>query len=252
MNFLVSGEALEEATNQLRKLVDKIQLHLQKKARLVAPNRRSSDAEAAYLHRGQSPTHFVRRRVRRYPDQSRWMPMGYSTQMRSEPGYVMYAVPPLKAAKEHPQRISRPRPSRHIYQGAPSHFASTEYSLYEYDGESNGEFPAFDEAVDLTDENMGANDASEFVDATDPRELVHHPRRSLKRPLSTMRSDGPVPPPIYRQRVPFIYDYAYDEEDEEWVSDDEDMATGYRYPPPFRNMDIPVVRRRRRFDSTSS
>ncbi|KAK1942835.1 hypothetical protein P3T76_005472 [Phytophthora citrophthora] len=344
MNFLVSaqsGESLEEATKQLRKLVDKIQVHLQKKARvsrpmreeeyydaatarhskfsesegsgldaakqresipderwigemeegwgsppmqrvyytsggprvrreeprymevedvetdekreLVAPNRRSADAtEAAYLQRGQSPTHFVRRRVRRYPDQSRWMPMGYSTQMRNEPGYAMYAVPPLKVTKEQPQRISRPRPSRHIYQEAPSRFASTEYSLYEYDGESNGEFSAFDEAVDLTDENTGANDAPEFVGDTDPRELVRHPRRGLKRPLSTMRSDGPVPPPIYRQRMPYIYDYAYDEEDEEWMSDDEDMAIGYRYPPPFRNMDVPVVRRRRRFDSMSS
>ncbi|KAL3667624.1 hypothetical protein V7S43_007178 [Phytophthora oleae] len=344
MNFLVSAqssESLEEATKQLRKLVDKVQVHLQKKARvsrpvraeeyydaavtrhtklsepdtaglgatkqreaipderwademeegwgsppmqrvyyasggprvrreqpryvevtdveanekreLLMPGRRTADAtEAAYMQRGQSPTHFVRRRVRRYPDQSRWMPMSYTTHMRNEPGYAMYAVPPPQAAKEQVQRISRPRQPRHIYQEAPNRFAPTEYGPYEYDGESNAEFPVYDEAVDLTDENAGANDAPEFVDATDPHEPVRHPRRSLKRPLNTMRSDGTLPPPIYRQRMPYIYDYAYDEEDEEWRSDDEDMAVGYRYPPPYRNMDVPIVRRRRRFDSTSS
>ncbi|EGZ18290.1 hypothetical protein PHYSODRAFT_440479, partial [Phytophthora sojae] len=256
MNFLVSAgssEALEDATRQLRTLVDRVQTHLQKKAR-ARPAVDAAGAEAAYAQRNEPPTHFVaRRRVRRYPDHARWAPRSYPTQMR-EAGYPMYAVP-SPHGKEQGQQISRTRP-RHIYQGAaPNHFAQAEYSPYEYgdEGEENGEdFAAYDEAVDLTNENAGANDSSEFVDVPRQHQPVHQPRRSLKRPLSTMRSEGPPPPTIYRQRMPYIYDYVYDDEDDEWMTDDEEMAIAYGYPPQYRHVEIPVVRRRRRFDSVSS
>ncbi|GMF46292.1 unnamed protein product [Phytophthora fragariaefolia] len=65
-----------------------------------------------------------------------------------------------------------------------------------------------------------------------------------------MRSEAQPPPLIYRQRVPYIYDYAY-EEDDEWMSDEEEMAVAYGYPPQYR-MEVPVMRRRRRVDSVSS
>ncbi|KAG3014953.1 hypothetical protein PC119_g11955 [Phytophthora cactorum] len=213
----------------------------------------SAGPEASYLQqRGQSPSHFVaRRRVRRYPDQSRWMPRSYHAQMQ-EAGYAMYAVASPQGGQEQAQRVPRNRQPRHIYQGAPNHFAQSEYSQYEYDdpdAQNDAGFP--DETADLTNENAGTNEPPEFVDVPDLHQPVHraHPRRTLKRPLSNVRSDGPPPPPIYRQRMPYIYDYAYDEEDDEWMTEDEEMAAGYGYPPQFRPMEIPVVRRRRRFDS---
>ncbi|KAG4236740.1 hypothetical protein PC116_g15192 [Phytophthora cactorum] len=216
----------------------------------------SAGPEASYLQqRGQSPSHFVaRRRVRRYPDQSRWMPRSYHAQMQ-EAGYAMYAVASPQGGQEQAQRVPRNRQPRHIYQGAPNHFAQSEYSQYEYDdpdAQNDAGFP--DETADLTNENAGTNEPPEFVDVPDLHQPVHraHPRRTLKRPLSNVRSDGPPPPPIYRQRMPYIYDYAYDEEDDEWMTEDEEMAAGYGYPPQFRPMEIPVVRRRRRFDSVSS
>ncbi|KAG3152601.1 hypothetical protein PI126_g10436 [Phytophthora idaei] len=213
----------------------------------------SAGPEASYLQqRGQSPSHFVaRRRVRRYPDQSRWMPRRYRAQMQ-EAGYAMYAVASPQGGQEQAQRVPRNRQPRHIYQGAPNHFAQSEYSQYEYDdpdAQNDAGFP--DETADLTNENAGTNEPPEFVDVPDLHQPVHraHPRRTLKRPLSNVRSDGPPPPPIYRQRMPYIHDYAYDEEDDEWMTEDEEMAAGYGYPPQFRPMEIPVVRRRRRFDS---
>ncbi|KAE9020725.1 hypothetical protein PF010_g5590 [Phytophthora fragariae] len=357
MNFLVSAassEALEDATRQLRTLVDRVQTHLQKKARASTPTRvgaaarvqvqvddarqfydqvdagrarrPSADAaaskreaipderwtemdvemgeedewsmqrvyygprrrrerpryrdvtdvdadeksefvmpprrpvvdaaaaEAAYAPRNEPPTHFVaRRRVRRYPDHARWAPRNYPAQMR-ETAYPMYAVP-SPHGQEQGQRLARSRP-RHIYQAASNHFAQAEYSPYDYgeEGEdSEADFVSYTEAVDLTNENAGANDSSEFADVPKQHQPVHQPRRSLKRPLGKMRSEGPPPPPpIYRQRMPYIYDYVYDDEDDEWMTDDEEMAVAYGYPPPYRHVEFPVVRRRRRFDSVSS
>lgn len=31
--------------------------------------------------------------------------------------------------------------------------------------------------------------------------------------------------------MPYIYDYVYDDEDDEWMTDDEEMAIAYGYPP---------------------
>ncbi|KAG7388261.1 hypothetical protein PHYPSEUDO_012919 [Phytophthora pseudosyringae] len=354
MNFLVqagSSETLEEATRQLRTLVDRVQVHLQKKARVSRPARGREDVEVddrrtqyyealdsgrgrrgrmsprlsgaddaaldaaskretvpderwtaagveeseeawdvppmqrvyyapggprvrrerpRYMEvtdveadekneflqqRGQSPSHFVaRRRVRRYPDQARWIPRNYPAPVR-EDAYAMYAVASPRVGNEQAQRILRNRQPRHLYQEAPNHFAQSEYSPYEFEAsgdEIDAEFSAYNEAVDLTNENAGANTPPEFGDVPDQHQPVHrsHPRRSLKRSLSKMRNDGPPPPPIYRQRRPYIYDYAY--EDDEWMSEDEEMASAYGYPPQFRPVEIPVVRRRRRFDSVSS
>ncbi|KAF1772922.1 hypothetical protein GQ600_22689 [Phytophthora cactorum] len=319
MNFLVSAgssEMLEDATRQLRKLVDRVQVHLQTKARSRPRGREETEVDDMRQHsyeaggrrgmmrpgsqklrlvangepeegwdvpmqrvyyaprvrrerpiymevtdvdadeksglqeiqldlsfvlqqRGQSPSHFVARRRKLH------------AQMQ-EAGYAMYAVASPQGGQEQAQRVPRNRQPRHIYQGAPNHFAQSEYSQYEYDdpdAQNDAGFP--DETADLTNENAGTNEPPEFVDVPDLHQPVHraHPRRTLKRPLSNVRSDGPPPPPIYRQRMPYIYDYAYDEEDDEWMTEDEEMAAGYGYPPQFRPMEIPVVRRRRRFDS---
>ncbi|GMF18713.1 unnamed protein product [Phytophthora lilii] len=223
------------------------------KTDFAGPTRRpaaEAGAEGPYIQRSEPPTHFVaRRRVRRYPD-ARWR--NYPPPVRSDAAYAMYSVASPQAG-EQTQRMSRPRPQRHIY--PPSHFAQAEYSPYDYDeagDENSADFPAYDEAVDLTDENAGANDAPDFENVPDPHQPVHRPRRNLKRPLSKVRSDGPPPPPIYRQRPPYIYDYAYEEEDDEWVTEDEEMAAAYGYPPQYRHVEIPIVRRRRRFNSVSS
>ncbi|KAG6617262.1 uncharacterized protein IUM83_02553 [Phytophthora cinnamomi] len=256
MDFLVSGEALEDATRQLRALVDRVQTHLQKKAtpprgrerqealadaaasrraavpderwtqrdeeqpdwpmqrlyygprgrrerprfrdveadeksEFVMPARRpAGDAAAADAAWSEPPPpHFVaRRRVRRYPDHARWHgPRAYAAQRR-DAGYPMYAAPSPQG-KEQGQRIARTRP-RHIYQGPPSHFAQPEYSQYEFGDEAQeneGDFAPYDEAVELTNENAGANDTPDFVDVPKQHQPIHPPRRSLKRPLSNMR-----------------------------------------------------------------
>uniref|UniRef100_H3GP39 Uncharacterized protein n=1 Tax=Phytophthora ramorum TaxID=164328 RepID=H3GP39_PHYRM len=317
MNFLMSAassERLEDATRQLRTLVERLQVHLQKKPRIArtevddvrfyepgrrgrtspsakreaAPEDRWTDedawaqrmyfggqrgrryvdvdadekiefgrsgrpaeavaADAAYRQRSDPPAHFVaRRRVRRYPEHPRWTPRNYPAHPRGEVGYAMYAA---DAGNEQTQRISRPR-ARHIYQGPSSHFTQTEFSPYEYDDgdENDAEFDGYDGAVDLTSENAGANNQAEFVDVPEQHQPVHHPRRSLKRPLGKMRSDGPPPPPIYRQRMPYIYDYTYEDEDDEWMTEDEEMAVAYGYQPQYRHMEVPVVHRRRRLNS---
>ncbi|ETM02017.1 hypothetical protein L917_01446 [Phytophthora nicotianae] len=229
-------------------------LEADEKTEFVMTGRRTAEnsagSEAPYLQRGQSPHHFVtRRRMRRYPDQSRWMRRSYHAQMQ-EAGYAIYAVAPPQGGNEQTQRIRQPR---HIYQGAANRLAHPEYSQ-SYNGpdsENNAAFP--DETADLTNENAGANESLEFVDVPELHQPVHrtHPRRSLKRPISKMRSEEPPPPPIYRQRMPYIYDYEYDEDDE-WMTEDEEMAVAYGYPQQFRPVEIPVVHRRRRFDSVSS
>ncbi|KAF4046170.1 hypothetical protein GN244_ATG01396 [Phytophthora infestans] len=246
------------ARRERPRYIEVTDMEADEKSEFVLPGRRpAADSvvpEASYGQRGQSPSHFVRRRVRRYPDQSRWMPRSYPAQMR-DAGYAMYAAASPQGGNEQTQRIPRNRQPRHIYQGAPNNFAQSEYNLYEYDDQRVGhevEYP--DEAVDLTSENAGAHGSLEFVDVPDRHQQVHrtHPRRSLKRPLSKLRNDGPPPPPIYRQRMPYIYDCTYDDEEDEWMTEDEEMAVAYGYPPQFRPMEIPVVRRRRRFDSVSS
>ncbi|POM76023.1 Hypothetical protein PHPALM_6781, partial [Phytophthora palmivora] len=67
-----------------------------------------------------------------------------------------------------------------------------------------------------------------------------------------MRNDGPLPPPIYRQRMPYIYDYSYEDDDDEWMSEDDELSVAYGCPPQFHPVEIPIVRRRRRFDSVNS
>jgi hypothetical protein len=209
---------------------------------------RRGPGEAEYTQRAQSPVHFVaRRRVRRYAEQPRWTTRSYP----AEADYAMFSP----QAGEQAQRVAQPRQPRRVFSGAPpSRFAQADYGVYEFedDGdEHGGEFRDYDEAADLTNENAGANEVAEFAEQHRPVQQTQ-PRRSLKRPRTSMRSDGPPPPPIYRQRMPYIYDYAYDDGDEEWMADDEEMAVAYGYPAQYRHPKVPIVRPRRRFDSVGS
>ncbi|POM58042.1 Hypothetical protein PHPALM_37364 [Phytophthora palmivora] len=258
MNFLVSAgsiETLEEATRQLRKLVERVQVYLQKKKNEFALNQGRVDAagtDSVYLQqRGQSPSHFVaRRRVRRYPDPSRWMSRSYPG--HGEAGYAMYTVTSPQGGSEQPQRI-RARQPLHIYQGTLNRFPRS-FEFDDSDDMHDAEFPEYAETADLTNENAGTSQLPQFVDVQGQHLPVHraHPRRSHKRPLSKMRNDGPLPPPIYRQRMPYIYDYSYEDEDDEWMSEDDELSVAYGCPPQFHPVEIPIVRRRRRFDSVNS
>ncbi|KAI9980913.1 hypothetical protein PInf_010258 [Phytophthora infestans] len=250
MNFLVSAgsnDTLEDATRQLRTLVYNVQTHLQTKAR-SRPRAREEmeyyeEEDTSRGRRGRmSPrisgadvTEAAMASKRDAIPDERWA--NGSAGMEPESGWDMapmqrvYYAP--RARRERPRYIEVTDIGKE----------RSEYNLYEYDDQRVGhevEYP--DEAVDLTSENAGAHGSLEFVDVPDRHQQVHrtHPRRSLKRPLSKLRNDGPPPPPIYRQRMPYIYDCTYDDEEDEWMTEDEEMAVAYGYPPQFRPMEIPV------------
>ncbi|CAH0474318.1 unnamed protein product [Peronospora belbahrii] len=144
--------------------------------------------------------------------------------------------------------------SRHIYPGAQKRVAQTDDSLNDYDEprhENDAGYFAYGETADLTDENAGPNEGLDFADEY---HSVHRPysRRTYKRPLSNMRSDRPPPPAFYRHRMPYIYDYMYDDEDNEWMTEDEEEDVVHGHPLQYFPVEVPVVRQRRRFDSTNA
>ncbi|RLN94142.1 hypothetical protein BBJ28_00008328 [Nothophytophthora sp. Chile5] len=231
----------------------------------VAPRRvvvDSTGAEFMYLQqqRGDPGAHFVaRHRPRQRPEQARWAARNYTHALpRDEAEYVMYPAPPVDGDDERAKRMLRSRQSPRQFQEVAHPFppGTEEYSLYE-DEDVNGS-AGFDETVDLTQEAIGINKSAEYVSLSEHHQALRHQtrprllRRGFKRPLGSMRTDEP-PPPIYRQRMPYIYEYA-DDEDCEWVSEDEEVAMSYGYAAQNHHMDVipPRVLRRRRYGSVGS
>ncbi|RLN87281.1 hypothetical protein BBJ28_00019431 [Nothophytophthora sp. Chile5] len=223
----------------------------------------STGAEFMYLQqqRGDPGAHFVaRHRPRQPPEQARWAARSYTHVLpRDEAEYVMYPAPPVDGDDERAKRMLHSRQSPRQFQEVAHQFppGTEEYSLYEDETVSGS--AGFDETVDLTQEAIGINASGEYVSLSEHHQALRHQtrprllRRGFKRPLGSMRSDEPPPPPIYRQRMPYIYEYA-DDEDREWMSEDEEVAMSYGYPAQNHHMDVipPRVLRRRRYGSAGS
>ncbi|CAI5705421.1 unnamed protein product [Peronospora farinosa] len=145
----------------------------------------------------------------------------------------------------------------HISHESWKRFAEPEYNCYDYDKpryeENSANFTANSETADVTNENARLNEASKgFLEQYHQSMDRRHSRRTRKRPLSKMQRDGAPPPTIYRHRIPYLYDYMVGDENNDWMTEDEEMDGGYGYPLHFRPIEVPVVRRGRRFESTNA
>ncbi|KAL8001782.1 hypothetical protein Plhal703r1_c17g0078551 [Plasmopara halstedii] len=166
------------------------------------------------------------RRARRYPGQS-WVTSRSYPNHVPDPEYSMY-TDALQSERKPTQRIMRDRQPRYTS----NIYDQSVYGPHEYED-------PYEDEIKLTYENERYN-APQYM-----RRM--HSKRSLKRPLSNVRSDRPAPPPIYRQRYPLRAEYAYDDEEDEWMIENEDMAYGYDPQSFFGKM--PAFRREHRIYS---
>ncbi|CAI5727168.1 unnamed protein product [Hyaloperonospora brassicae] len=230
-----------------------------------ACGRRSSDVDAAagegafVPHRGgqMRPPSETRRRVRRTLDAVQWVPRQHSRGMRSgDAGYAAYAVASSVAENEPSHRMLHHQQNHYLYQGSPKQFAQAEFSPYGDDrleSDDGADVPEYEETADSANATVRYNDGAAFF--TDQHRSMYrsHPCRSLKRPLSKVQRNGTVTPPsVYRKRIPYMYDYRYDDEEDEWMTEEEEEVGGdYGIAPQFRSLDSPVVHQRPHFDSRS-
>uniref|UniRef100_M4BJ16 Uncharacterized protein n=1 Tax=Hyaloperonospora arabidopsidis (strain Emoy2) TaxID=559515 RepID=M4BJ16_HYAAE len=206
-------------------------------------------------HRDQVwPYSGSRRRVRRDGmDSVRWMPRKHSRERHGEDGgYTAYAVAPGVNDNGQSYRMLRHQQNMYLYQGPPEQFGQAEFSRYG-GGRLESDNDADEEAAESMDANARFNDRAELI-PDQPRSMYRpHPCRSLKRPLSKGQRNGAVTPPsVYRKRIPYVYDYRYNDGEGDWMTEEEGVDDDYGYPPQFRPLDVPVVRQQRRVESRSS
>ncbi|CAI5718817.1 unnamed protein product [Peronospora destructor] len=212
--------------------------------------------QASYLQpRDQWPNYVgTHRRVQRYPKATRWTPRYYTSDpIRTEAGYLIHEHGENEESQENARNI-RQRSS--TYQEPLQRFAKVSHNLYEYDKprhENDATFSAYSETVDVTNENARPNGAPEVLGQY--HQFMHRPqtsRRTFKRPLGKMQRDVTSPPTIYGHRVPYSCNYMFDDDNNDWMTEDEEMDGDYGYPPHFGPVEVPVVRRSRHFESTNA
>uniref|UniRef100_A0AAV1UHJ1 Uncharacterized protein n=1 Tax=Peronospora matthiolae TaxID=2874970 RepID=A0AAV1UHJ1_9STRA len=210
-------------------------------------------------HRDQAwPYSGSRGRVRRDGmDSVRYVPRKHLRERRDEDGgYAAYAVAPAVNGSGQSFRMLRHQQNVRLYQGPPEQFERAEFSRYgggRLESDNDADIEVHEEANESMDANARFYDRAALIPDQFRSMYQPHPCRSLKRPLSKVQRNGAVTPPsVYRKRIPYVYDYAYDSREDDWMTEEEGVDDDYVYPPQLRPLDVPVVRQQRRVECRSS